>query len=271
MANKFSGKVAIISGSSRGIGKAIAIELAKNGASIVVNGRNKEQLNIAKKEIEVYTKNVISVCCDVSIIAEGKYLISAALDAFGHLDILINNAGISMRGGMNDLNPEVFPVVFRTNVFGTVNLIIPAIPEIRKTQGSIIFVSSVAGIRGLPFLSAYCSSKMALKAIAESIRIEEYDNNIHVGLIYVGKTEIDSNKEIISHDGSKKVLMERIKENVLSKEYVAKAILKNIRKRKFTTTLSTIGKLNKLLQPHMPMIIEKIISRNLRKFEKGNQ
>lgn len=271
MSHKFKNKVAVITGSSRGIGKAIAVELAKEGAKIVLNGRNQQRLDEAREEILKHTENVIDVCCDVSDIDAGKILIEKAIEAFGQLDILVNNVGVSMRGNVAELKPEVFQSVFSSNLYGTVNPTIPAIPELRKTKGSIVFISSLAGIRGLPGLSAYCSSKMALRAVAESIRIEEHKHKIHVGLIYVGITEIEHNKETIAADGSMKILKDRQKGKVDSTEKVAKTVLKNISKRKFITTLTRIGKVNKYLQPRMPMLVEKIILKNLHKFEEKSQ
>ena len=142
--------------------------------------------------------------CDVSNVENSVELINTAISTFGKLDILINNVGVSMRGDLADLNPKVFKKVFESNVYGSVNPTIPALKEIRKTRGSIVFISSLAGIRGLPYLSAYGSSKMALRAIAESIRIEEKAYNIHVDQFLVGITQIEYNKETISSDGSKK-------------------------------------------------------------------
>ncbi len=136
------GKVAIITGSSRGIGKAIAIDKKKKGASIVLNGRNEVRLAEAKAEILKIHNKVITVCCDVSQKEAGEQLINAAIDKFGKLDILVNNVGVSSRGKVADLNPEVFESVFSSNLMGTVNPTIPAIPELRKTQGSIVFISS---------------------------------------------------------------------------------------------------------------------------------
>lgn len=271
MGNKYENKVAVITGSSRGIGKAIAIALAKEGASIVLNGRNEERLASTKKEILEITDNVHVVCCDVSDIKESERLINEAVETFGRLDILVNNVGVSMRGYVADVNPEVFQSVFSSNVYGTINPTIPAIPHLRRTQGSIVFISSLAGIRGLPSLSAYCSSKMALRAIAESIRIEEHQHNIHVGLIYVGITEIEHKKETIAADGSMQILQDRQKDKVQTTEQVANAVLKNLRKRKFITTLTGIGKLNKFLQPRMPLLVERIILKSLHKFEEHSK
>lgn len=271
MGSKFQGKVAVITGSSRGIGKAIAIELAKNGVFIVLNGRNEERLQETEAIIRGIHPNVTYVCCDVSDAKASEDLINSAITKFGRLDILVNNVGVSMRGTVAELSPDVFKQVFESNVYGTVNPTIPAIPHLRKTKGSIVFISSLAGIRGLPGLSAYCSSKMALRAIAESIRIEEKKNDIHVGLIQVGITEIEHNKETIAADGSLKVLKNRDKSKVQSTEFVAKATFKNIQKRKFITTLTGIGKLNKFMQARFPMLVEKIILKNLHKFEEKSE
>ena len=271
MGNKYQNKVAIITGSSRGIGKSIAVSLAEQGASIVLNGRNQERLDEAKEAILRIHDRVITVCCDVSDCSSSEQLIDAAIEAFGRLDFLVNNVGVSMRGTVAELNPAVFKTVFESNVLGTVNPTIPAIPHLRKTKGSIVFISSLAGIRGLPGLSAYCSSKMALRAVAESIRLEEHAHGIHVGLIYVGITEIEHNKETIAADGSMKILKDRSAAKVQTTTQVANAVLKNIRKRKFVTTLTGIGKINKYLQPRMPMLVEKIILRNLHKFEEKSQ
>ena len=267
MKNKlFQDKVAIITGSSRGIGKAIAIELAKQGASIVLNGRNEERLKETEAVIREINPNVVAFCGNVSDTEASKQLIQTAIESFGKLDILINNVGVSMRGTMAELSSEVFPKVFESNVYGTVNPTIAAIPHLRKTNGSIVFISSLAAIRGLPGLSAYCSSKMALRAIAESIRLEEKKHNIHVGLIQVGITEIEYNKETISADGSLKFLEARDKAKVQTTRQVALATLKNIKKRKFITTLTGLGKLNKFMQARFPMLVEKIILKNMDKF-----
>ena len=172
-----------------------------------------------------------------------------------------------MRGDFSDLNPEVFKTVFETNIFGVVNPSIPALPHIRKSHGSIVFISSLCGIRGLPGLSAYCSSKMALRAIAESIRIEEINSKIHIGLIFVGFTENEHNKKTIAADGSLLTINDRSNFKVQTTTTVAKAILKNIKKRKFRTTLSGIGKLNSFMQAIMPGLVEKIIIHSVNKIK----
>lgn len=269
--SKFHGKVAVITGSSRGIGKAIALKLASEGMCIVLNGRNQQRLDAAKIEIEKITPNVSTFCCDVSDPIASKKLIEAAVEKFGRLDVLVNNVGISSRGTVEESNPEVFKRVFDSNVFGSVNPTIPALPHLKKNKGSLIFISSLAGIRGLPNLGAYCSSKMALRAIAESIRIEEHDSKLHVGLIYVGYTEIEPKKEFIASDGTIVVLHDRDVNKVQSLEYVAKRVFQNINTRKFITTISTLGRLIAFLQPRVPWLVEKIIIIASKKFSERSK
>lgn len=263
---KFQDKVALITGSSSGIGKATAIEMSKQGASIVLNGRNKEKLIKVEEQIKNHGGNVTSFCCDISIPSDAKELLEFSIKSFGKLDILINNAGVSMRGNFSELKPEVFKTVFETNVLGTANISIPALPYIKESNGSIVFISSVAGIRGLPNNSAYSSSKMALRAIAESIRIEETNSNIHVGLIYVGITEIEKDKKTIGADGSLISLQDRSRFKVQSLDQVANSIIKNIKKRKFRTTLTKMGWLNAFLQPIVPDLVERILIHTIKKF-----
>lgn len=266
----FRGKVVVITGSGRGIGKRLALEFARLGACIVLNGRNEERLTIAESEIRKVHPQVMSVCCDVSTGEGGKMLIENTIAAFGKIDILINNAGISMRGNFADLDPIVVRKVFETNVLGAVNPSIYAIRHLRKTRGSIVFISSLAGIRGLPGISAYGSSKMALRALAESIRIEERYHHIHVGLIMVAFTENDELKSVLDADGSTLVLQPRKGKGVHSMGTVVNAVIRNIEQRRFITVLSFLGKLNYFLQAMFPKLVEYIIKRNIRKFgERG--
>lgn len=271
VSNFYIGKVVIITGSSRGIGKEIATQLAQKGAFVVLNGRNKERLQKTENDLRNIQVNTMSVCCDVSTIEGCKLLVDSTLKQFKKIDILINNAGVSMRGEMAELNPDVFKRVIDCNLLGSAYTSIACLKHLRKTEGSIVFISSLAGIRGLPSLSAYCSSKMALRAMAESIRIEEKKNNIHVGLILVGVTEIEADKESINSDGSVIKLNSRDRNKVDSLQNVAKEVIKNIKNRKFITVLTRLGFINYYMQSFFPSLVEKIIERNIEKFNKSNK
>lgn len=271
MALNFKNKVVIVTGSTRGIGKAIAKEFAKQGAQVVINARNPERLKKAYDELKQVSSSITSVCADVSLPAEAKRLIDETVSKFGHLDILINNVGTSMRGKFGELKPEIFNRVFESNVISATNTSIYALPHLRKTKGSIIFISSVVGLRGLPFLSAYSASKMSLRAIAEAIRIEEFDNNVHVGLVHVGYTQNENDKEVYNSEGKLIKLKQRSDKNTQTTEQVALAVLKNIRQRKFITTLSFLGKLLMFLQCFLPSLTEYIIIKKINTFEERSK
>ena len=264
----FKNKVAVITGSSQGIGRATAIELLKSGASVMLNGRNEERLKLTEIELKKFDKNLASFCGDVSNPDEAMALIKRTIQVFNKIDILINNAGISMRGNIVDLSPSVYKSVFDINVLGVMNVTIPSLPHIRETNGSIVFISSVAGIRGLPGYSAYSSSKMALRAIAESLRIEEAKSNIHIGLMLVGFTDVEFEKKSLDSDGRLIRIKDRAKFKPQPVKKVALHILENIKKRKFKTTLTSIGKLNGFLQSLLPTLVEKILIRSNEKIKR---
>lgn len=254
----FINKVAIVTGSSQGIGKAIAKELLLSGARVVLNGRNSDRLKMASEELSQFGE-VIYVPADTTIPAEAAGLIRTCMERFGKLDILVNNAGLSMKGNLADLHPDVFRRVFEANVQGKVNPTLYALPEIRKQQGSIVFISSVAGIRGLAGHSAYCSSKMALRGIAESLRIEEYKSDIHIGLVYVGFTQNEESKRTLNAFGELVPVDDRSGFRPQMRNQVARDVLKNIEKRKFLSTLSWLGQLNKYMNFWLPRISERFL------------
>lgn len=268
---RFEGKVAVITGSTRGIGKGIAAELARKGATVVLNGRNAARLKDAENEIRKIHDRVLGVCCDVSTPEGGKFLIDETVKAFKKIDMLVNNAGISMQGFVADLNPVVFKTVFDINVLGVMNTTIPALKYLRETHGSVTFISSAAGIRGLPGFSAYSSSKMALRAIAESIRAEEDRYKIHSGLIYVGFTQNEADKETLVADGSLVPLKSRSIKGVQPISYVAKAVVKNIARRKSVTVLSPVGNINYYMQRVCPSLVDFVIRKNIKKFEERSR
>ncbi len=258
----FRDQVVIVSGSNQGIGLTTAQAFAELGAKIVLNGRNLARLKQAEQLLRDSGREVLAIQGDITRAEEAEALIEKTIAHFGRLDILINNAGVSMRGMFSELRPEVYHSVFETNVFGTTNLTIPAMPYLRESRGSIVFVSSLAGIRGLPGVSAYCASKMALRAIAESIRIEEAGQGIHVGLIQVGYTEIEQGKQTVGPDGSLVPIPDRSGFKAASRESVAKAILENVRQRRFISTLTKIGKLTAFFQRLVPGLVEEILIRH---------
>lgn len=266
----FTGKVAVITGSSMGIGKATAIELGGRGARLVINGRTESRLQSARQELHEAGFEVIAVVADISTVEGARQLVDETVSHYGKIDILINNAGMSSRGYFEELSPEVFDQMMRINVLGCLYPTKMALAELVNSQGSVLFVSSVAGIRGLPETSLYCASKMALTSIAESLKIELSDKNIHVGIIYVGITENDPGKQVIDKDGSYLLLRDRGHRKVQSPREVARAIRRQIEKRKFKKILTPLGKLNAIANVLFPRLVDKILIRSKDRIRKMN-
>lgn len=268
---RFLNKVAIVTGSSRGIGRAIALALAQEGARVVLNGRDEQRLKEVTDELKQIEAQVVYFRGDVADADQAQALIAFTMASFNRIDILVNNVGISSRGYVADLHPSVVEQVFKSNVFGTMHPTHYALPQLRQSKGQIVFISSLAGIHGLPGLAPYSASKMALTSFVESLRIEEFQNSVHIGLLQVAMTEIVHNKEVVAADGSKQVLASRQKGKVLTMEAVAKDCLNLLEKRKYKKTQTLIGKLNSILNRISPVLVERILRANLHKFEANSK
>lgn len=237
----FVDKVVLISGSNQGIGKATAIELGRQGSKIVINGLDRKKLKTTKAELKKMGFEVLSVHADIRFPKQCDYLIRRVIAKFGKLDILINNAGISSRGAVEDLADPVFKMVMDTNYGGSVYLSKYAIPYLRQTQGHLIFINSVGGFRGMPYNVAYTASKMAQTALAQALRIELKEAGVHVGIVFVGFTENDPEKMILDVDGSWTYLPKRTNVHLAKPESVAIHIRQMIESRTSQITLTNLG------------------------------
>lgn len=255
------GKVAIITGSSTGIGKAIAIALAHKNVKVVLNGRDNEKLELAAKELRSLGHDVFSIQGDVGIYADCEKLINQTIDKYGTLDILINNAGLAMEGTIADTSPEVFEKVIHSNILGVIYPTKAALPYLKKTRGSVIFTGSIAGFMGLPNFSAYSASKMALRAIVQSLKIELAGTGVHVGINYVGFAENPPDKTFLNQNGEieQMPIREQFKRMPLAE--VANIFVNGIEKRKYKQTLSLLGKATNFAQRFFPSFFDWAMTR----------
>ncbi len=245
-------KVAIVSGSSMGIGKAIAFELAQQGAKVVLNGRDVDKLQHTKNECLDKGYEVSSVIANIRHPDQCRFLVKEAIDTYGRLDILVNNAAMSSRGSIEHMADMNFTILSETNFTGAAHLSKYAIPYLKKTKGHIIFINSVGGFRGMPFNSAYSASKMAQTALAEALRIELWDHKIHVGIAYLGFTQNDPKKIILDEDGSLVYLPKRNNLNLATPESVAESISYMIEKRNNKVTLTGLGQFANFAIRYLP-------------------
>jgi short-subunit dehydrogenase len=250
------GKVAIVTGSSKGIGKAIAIALAKKNVKVVLNSRSPENLENAAEELRSSGFDILAVQGDVGIYNECEKLIEQTIKKYGNIDILVNNAGLAMEGTIANTSPEVFEKVFHTNILGVLFPTKAALPYLKQSQGSVVFTGSIAGFMGLPDYSAYSASKMSLTALVQSLKIELAGTGIHVGINYVGFVVNDDDKTYLNHQGDIEKMPVRKQFKRMPLEIVATHFVSGIEKRQYKQTLSLLGKFTNLVQRYFPVLFE---------------
>jgi len=259
------GKTVIITGGSSGIGKACAIRFAREGANIVIVGRNIEKLGKTADELRVLTEHVLTVTADVSIYRECEFIITETVKNFGGIDILINNAGISMRGMLSDTRVDVLQQVMNTNFWGTVYCTKLALPYILKSNGSIVGISSIAGKKGLPGRSAYSASKFAMEGFLETLRTENLKNDLHVLIACPGFTSSGIRNEALGPDGIPQKESPRDEQTMMTATVVASHIYNAVVHRKRDVILTVNGKLTVFLNKFFPALVDRLVYRHLAK------
>ena len=258
-------KIVIVTGASSGIGKATALRFAQKGAHLVLAARSVAKLNILLEQLTPFGVEVLIVPTDVSIEADCKNLMDKALEKFGRIDVLVNNAGISMRAAFADLELDVLKKVMDVNFWGTVFCTRYAMGSILKSKGSIVGVSSIAGYKGLPGRTGYSSSKFAMHGFLESIRIENLKKGIHVLIACPGFTASNIRNTALDSNGSVQGETPRDEQKMMQPEEVAKAIVIAVEKRKDRLTLTTNGKLTVFLNKFFPKMVDKLVFNHMSK------
>ena len=191
-------KNALVTGGSRGLGKAVAIELAKSGVNVAITGRNEESLKNTVSELENYGIKATYAAFDVSNKDEVYNAINAIIESFGNFDILINNAGIAAFGGFLEMEDEKWEEIVKTNLFGPYYVTKAVVPGmIEKNGGDIINVSSTAGLKGNAVTSAYSASKAGLIGLSESLMFELRKKNIRVATLTPSTIASDMSKDVL--------------------------------------------------------------------------
>lgn len=254
----FKEKTVVITGASSGIGKACAEEFAKQGANLILGARQYVTLcTIAQDLQKKYNIKAIAVQCDVSIEDDCKHLINHAVMTFGRIDILLNNAGISMRALFKDLDLSVIRNLMDVNFWGTVYCTKYALPELLKAKGSVIGVSSIAGYRGLPGRTGYSASKFAMNGFMESLRVENLKTGLHVMVAAPGFTASNIRNTALAKDGTQQGETSMDEGKMMSAERVASIICKGIIAKKRTIIMTGQGKLAVLMNKLIPGWVDK--------------
>jgi short-subunit dehydrogenase len=257
MKNIFRDKVVIITGASSGIGEAAAREFAKNGSRVVLAARSRQNLSRITDEIKSAGGEACYVVTDVTVETDCMRLVKTAIERYGTINILINNAGISMRAVFDEVDLKVLHRLMNVNFWGTVYCTKYALPYLVSNKGSLVGVSSVAGFHGLPARTGYSASKFAMHGFLETIRIENLKKGLHVMIIAPGFTATEIRKHALVANGSEQGSSPREEDKLDSPEYVAKWILKGIRKKKRNKLLTWDGRFTALLQRIIPTVVDR--------------
>lgn len=223
-------KVVIITGASSGIGKALAIKYASKGWDLVLAARRIDRLlELEKKLVGV---NVLSVKTDVSVEADCKDLIDAAVKNFGKIDVLINNAGISMRASFDEVSLDVLRRLMDVNYWGTVYCTKFALPYLLKQKGSLVGVISTGGYIGLPGRTGYSGSKFAVRGFLDTVRIENLKTGLHVLVAAPGFTSSEIRTTALLSNGDAQGKTPRNENKMMSAERCASIMYWAIKRRK---------------------------------------
>ena len=265
-------KVIIITGASSGIGKALATECAARGAKLSLGARNSEQLKTISEQLKANSeklfqvkREILTTTTDVTSDMDCKNLIDRTIDRFGKIDVLINNAGISMRALFEEVDLKVLHKVMDTNFWGTVYCSKYALPYLLKSKGSLVGISSVAGYKGLPGRTGYTASKFAMHGFLEVVRIENIKKGLHVLIACPGFTNTNIRNIALSKDGSSQGETPLDESKLMPAEEVAKYIADAIGKRKKELILTFQGKVTVLLNKFFPSFMDKMVYKHMAK------
>ena len=258
--NHMKDKVVIITGASSGIGKALAYKFGYKQAKVVLAARDITNLNAIISDLQSLGVQAIAVRTDVTSENDCRILIEKTLEEFGKIDVLINNAGISMRALFIDLQLDVMRRLMDTNYWGTVYCTKFAMPYLLKTSGSLVGVISIGGYIGMPGRSAYAASKFAVRGFLDTIRVENRKTRLHVLVVAPGFTTSNIRRAALLADGTLQGETPRDESHMMPAEEVAARVYNAVKKRKRQLVLTFWeGKLTVFLGKFLPKFLDKLI------------
>jgi len=263
--NKFKDKVIIVTGASSGIGRACAFEFANNSAKIVLASRRGEELIKIENKIIEKGGQAFSIVTDVRKIDDCQNLINKTVEKYGKIDILINNAGISMRASFEEIDLSVIKDLMDTNFYGAVYCTKFALPYLLKHKGTVIGISSISGLTPLPGRTGYCASKYAMDGFLNTLRLENKKRGLNVLVVHPGFTSSNIRNIALNKNGKPQKETPRNEEEMMSAERVAQIITKATLKRERDLILTPQGRLVVWLHKNFPGITDRIILHEMAK------
>ena len=262
-------KVVIVTGASSGIGLATSKAFAAKGDCVVLASRDLHKLqNTVASLGNTYGKEAVldghsvprflAVKTDVVREEDCKNLIETTADTYGRIDVLVNNAGVSMRALFKDLELDVIKHLMDVNFWGTVFCSKHALPYLLATKGSVVGVISIAGYKGLPARTGYSASKFAIYGFLDTLRVEHLKEGLHVMIFAPGFTASNIRFRALTADGTPQGETPRNEEKMMSADTVAHHLVNGVYKRKREVILTPIGKLTVMLNKFFPSLVDRL-------------
>ena len=255
---RLKGKVIVITGASSGIGRAMAEVYASYGAKVVLGARSGETLSEICGAIKAAGGEAVWCRTDVVSEEDCRRLVETAVEAYGGIDVLICNAGLSMRALFDDVDLKVLHRLMDVNFWGTVNCTKYALPWLQKSHGSLVGISSVAGLHGLPGRTGYSASKYAMTGFLETVRIENLKKGLHVMVACPGFTASNVRFSALVADGSQQGATPREESKMMTAEEVARIVAKGIVKRKRLCLMEIEGRATHFVKKFAPAFLDRM-------------
>jgi short-subunit dehydrogenase len=256
MSNFFTDKVVVITGGTDGIGRALVESMLQLGAKVSTCARNQDKLY--DLQVAYSNKLLHTILADVSNFADCTNFIQSTIDTFGGIDILINNAGVSMRALMEDTDVSVIKKVMDINFYGTLYCSKLALASIIERKGTIVGISSIAGYRGLPGRSGYSASKFAVIGWLEALRTEMMDHGVNVMWVAPGFTSSNIRNAALDNVGNAQGESPLDEGKLMSSETCAGHIIRAIEKKKRTLVLTFTGKRAVFMNKFFPKLTDRL-------------
>lgn len=253
------GKVVWITGASSGIGEALAYEFSKQGARIILSARRNDELQRVKQNC-ADPLNTAILTLDLSNTDSIEQVTQEALKLFGHIDILINNGGIGQRSLIHETSMNVYQEIMQINFFGTIALTKSLLPHfVQRKQGHYVVVTSLTGKFGTPLRSGYAASKHALHGFFDSLRAEQWNNNIDVTIICPGFIATNLSRFALVGDGSQQKTLDKTSYSKKSPEWCARKIRQAVEAKKEEVYIGGREVLGVYLKRFVPRLFSRII------------
>ena len=263
---RYAGKVVIVTGASQGIGKALVLALAPQRPRLVLAARDAQALAAVAGECEARGAEALVVPCDVSEERSCRALVAAAVERFAGVDVLVNNAGVGMLARFEDTTDLAqYERLMRVNYLGSVYPTFYALPHLKRSRGQIVAISSLAGLCGVPFRSAYAATKHAQIGFFDSLRIELGGSGVSVSVIAPYFVQSEIRKRSPGPDG-RSVAASPIREGeIMSAEECARRIVRAMEKRQRILVMTLKGKLGRWLGLAFPAVVDHLAAEAVRK------